>query len=293
VRPASKHARSPQRRASVPQVSVLIPTYSRPMLLERALRSVVGQEAKDHVEIIVGDDGEVSDGVISKFGSRIRHLRNLPRLGLSANVNNLAREAEGEFLAFVMDDDYWLPDFLSKSLSAFREMADLGIVFTNHFFENGHRTVRKCDLPAGRHDDFSVKLLRYNPVPISSSLIRRAVWDEASPLPDTDAFDLVLWARAAEKGYPFFYIEEPLMVYKANPSGLSASRAFRHEVVVALEGLRFSDPAAQALLRRRLRAALYSRAKGNVAEGKLIAAIADLVRLLTVLPRRREDHLAN
>jgi GT2 family glycosyltransferase len=267
------------------RISVLIPTYSRPMLLERALRSVVEQEVKDHVEIVVGDDGEVSDEVISKFESRVRHLRNRPRLGLSANVNNLAREAEGDLLAFVMDDDYWLPDFLSKSLSAFREMPDLGIVFTNHFFENGHRTVRRCDLPAGRHDDFSVKLLRYNPVPISSSLIRREVWEEASPLPDTNAFDFVLWARAAETGYPFFYIDEPLMIYKANPEGLSASRAFRHEVVVALERLRFSDPEAQALLRKRLNAALYSRAKGNAAEGKLIAAIADLGRMLTALPR--------
>lgn len=194
-------------------------------------------------------------------------------------MNNLGLAAEGDFLAFLMDDDYWLPGFLSKSLTAFREMPDLGIVFANHFVENGDRTVRSCEPAAGRHDEFSVKLLRHNPVPISSSLIRREVWTETAPLPETNAFDFVLWARAAEGGHAFFYIDEPLMVYTANPEGLSASRAFRHDVVVALEALRFSDPEARRLLRRRLNAALYSRAKCRVAEGSLIPAFADLARI--------------
>jgi glycosyltransferase involved in cell wall biosynthesis len=255
------------------------------MLLERAIRSVVGQSMNEQIEIVVGDDGNVSDYVVSQFDSRIRHLHNRPRLGLPQNVYNLGREAKGEFLAFLMDDDYWLPGFLSTCLSAFDEMPDLGIVFANHFFENGGRTLRECELSAGRHDDFSVKLLRYNPVPISSSLIRREVWDAATPLPDTNAFDFVLWARAAEQGYPFFYIDEPLMVYTANPEGLSASRAFRHDVVVALETLWFSNPQARSLLRKRRTAALYSRAKGHLADGNLIGAAADVSRMITAWAR--------
>jgi GT2 family glycosyltransferase len=259
-------------------VSVLIPTYSRPALLDRAIQSALGQGHND-LEIIVGDDGNVSDEVVTKNGPAVRHIHNRPRLGLPGNVNSLAKHAEGEFLAFLMDDDYWLPGFLSNALGAFAAAPDLGIVFTNHFFENGVRTKRECPLMAGRHDDFAVKLLRYNPVPISSSLIRRQVWDTVGPLPKTDAFDFVLWGRASESGFPFFYVDEPLMVYKSNPDGLSAKRSFRNQTVVALESLHFSDPEAHALLRRRLDAALYSRAKGRLAEGKPLAAVADLGRL--------------
>jgi glycosyltransferase involved in cell wall biosynthesis len=261
----------------VASVSVLIPTYARPVLLDRALQSVV-QQGQDNIEIIVGDDGNVSDEVIGRYGSRVVHLRNRPRLGLPGNVNRLGREAQGEFLAFLMDDDYWLPEFLSRSLDAF-EKEDVGIVFANHFFENGARTLRDCALPAGRHDYFAVALLRHNPVPISSALIRREVWQCANPLPETNAFDFVLWARAAESGHSFFYIDEPLMVYTSNPEGLSASRAFRHETVVALESLQFTDREAQALHRKRLNKALYSRAKAYGATGRPWAALADLRRL--------------
>jgi GT2 family glycosyltransferase len=231
------------------------------------------------MEIIVGDDGAVSEKVVASFGPSIRHVRNRPRLGLARNVNNLARLAHGDFLAFLMDDDYWLPDFLSKALSVFREIPDLGIVFTNHFFENGDRTLRKCNLAPGRHDRFSVKLLQHNPVPISASLIRRDLWDDVSPLPETAAFDFVLWGRAAERGYPFFYIDEPLMVYRSSPHGFSASRAFRHDVVVALDSISFSEPEAQTLLSKRLNLALYTRAKGHLAGGNLLAAGVDLARL--------------
>jgi GT2 family glycosyltransferase len=255
------------------------------MMLERALQSVVGQSGRQEVEVIVGDDGNVSDSVISQFQVEVRHLHNHPRLGLARNVDNLGREAKGELLAFLMDDDYWLPDFLSRCLTAFEKMPDLGIVFTNHFFENGGRSLRTCELRPGRHDDFSVKLLWYNPVPISSSLIRREVWEAATPLPDTNAFDFVIWARAAEQGCAFFYVDEPLMVYAANPEGLSASRAFRNDVVVALETLRFSDPQAQSLLRKRRAAALYARAKGRLADGKVIGATADVARMVATWAR--------
>ncbi len=262
----------------MPRVSVLIPTYRRPTLLKRALQSVIQQG--EEVEIIVGDNGGANEEVIAGFGPEIRHLRNPPATGLPGNVHRLANEATGELYAFLMDDDYWLPGFLSKSITAFTRFPDLGIAFTNHFFENGARTLRECSLPPGRHDDFAIKLLSFNPVPLSASMIRRTVWDSVAPLPNTSAFDFVIWARAAEQGASFYYIDEPLMVYKSNPSGLSASRVFRDDVVTALEAIRFSDPEAQGLLERRLSAALYARAKGRLATGRIAGAIMDGGRLI-------------
>jgi GT2 family glycosyltransferase len=229
--------------------------------------------------VIVGDDGDVSDETLAKFGPKVRHLHNRPRLGLPRNVSNLAQHARGQFLTFLMDDDYWLPGFLSRSLSAFREMPDLGVVFTNHFFENGQRRLRQCHLAPGRHENFAVKLLQLNPVPISGAVIRRSVWESVRPLPETQAFDFVLWARAADKGWSFFYVDEPLMVYRSSSEGLSASRAFRHEVVVALDALSFHDPEGQALLWTRLNKALYSRAKANLVSGRPDLAAADMIRL--------------
>jgi hypothetical protein len=173
-----------------------------------------------------------------------------------------------------MDDDYWLPGFLAEAVEPFEAMPDLGIVFANHFFESEARRLRRCALPPGRHDDFAVELLRQNPVPISASLIRRELWLEISPLPATQAFDFVMWGRAAERGAPFFYVDKPLMVYTSNPEGLSASRAFRNEVVVALEALQFSDPEARKLLRKKLIAARYSRAKGRLPGRRLLAALS-------------------
>jgi glycosyltransferase involved in cell wall biosynthesis len=118
----------------LPLVSVCIPTYKRPNLLELALRSVLAQDY-EAVEIIVGDDSpdanaeRVIDDVRSTSQFSMRYHRNVPKLGQNANVNRLFQEAQGEYLVLLHDDDLLLPGAIRNLISPVLADANIQVVF--------------------------------------------------------------------------------------------------------------------------------------------------------------------
>jgi glycosyltransferase involved in cell wall biosynthesis len=94
--------------------SVILPTRNRPDQLERALKSVLAQTVTDF-ELLVGDDSDFHDpsNHVEHIDSRVRHFRNGIPLGASNNRNSLVRQARGELVAFLDDDDWWEPNFLA------------------------------------------------------------------------------------------------------------------------------------------------------------------------------------
>ena len=95
--------------APKPKVSVIVPTCDRPALLRQALASIRALEAPDLTfEILVGDNGSDREtpAVAEEFGAV--YLKALTR-GPSAARNVGLRAATGHFVAFLDDDDVWLP----------------------------------------------------------------------------------------------------------------------------------------------------------------------------------------
>lgn len=105
----------------MPKVSVVIPTCNRPELLKRAVRSVLAQTFQDF-EIIVVDDGmkERAETALRQFHDpRIKYFRNETSLGGGGTRNRGIDEARGEYIAFLDDDDEWMPEKLDKQIRAF------------------------------------------------------------------------------------------------------------------------------------------------------------------------------
>jgi len=98
-----------------PLVSVCVPTYKRPALLELALGSICAQGYAP-LEIVVGDDSPddaaaaVIERVLRATTIPIRYQRHSPRLGQSRNVDDLFRRANGRYVVLLHDDDLLLPD---------------------------------------------------------------------------------------------------------------------------------------------------------------------------------------
>src|SRR5438876_10295673 len=91
-------------------VSVVVPTRDRPRLLREALASIRAVEGGDlRLEILVADNGTDHETrlVAEEFGARWLRAE---RPGASATRNVGLREATGEFIAFLDDDDVWLSD---------------------------------------------------------------------------------------------------------------------------------------------------------------------------------------
>ena len=95
-----------------PAVSVVIPTYRRPHLVARAIHSVLRQTLQDF-EIIVVDDASAdnTEEIVRGLGdARVRYVRHPRNRGLPASRNTGIEEARGRYIAFLDDDDEWLPD---------------------------------------------------------------------------------------------------------------------------------------------------------------------------------------
>ncbi|WP_052711223.1 glycosyltransferase family A protein [Pseudofrankia sp. DC12] len=96
-------------------ISVIIPTADRPGYLDRALRSLDRQSLRDFEVIVVADGGTPPEQVIDAWRGRLAiTLLEVPqRRGVSHARNLGAASASGDLLAFLDDDDVFLPDHLA------------------------------------------------------------------------------------------------------------------------------------------------------------------------------------
>jgi len=104
-------------------VSVVIPTRDRPSLLVRAVESARSQTFR-HIEVIVVLDGPQPEALraIEQIGDpRIRACTLPESVGLASALNAGVREARGQWVAPLDDDDVWLPTKLAVQLETARE----------------------------------------------------------------------------------------------------------------------------------------------------------------------------
>jgi glycosyltransferase involved in cell wall biosynthesis len=110
---------------TVPEVSVILPTFNRRRYLELAIESVFAQTCTDW-EMVIADDGSsgaTADYLRSITTSRVRTIW-LQHSGNPSRVRNAAiGAARGRYLAFLDSDDTWAPAKLEKQLSALRDSA--------------------------------------------------------------------------------------------------------------------------------------------------------------------------
>jgi len=99
-----------------PFFSIIIPTFKRPLLLARAIRSVLAQTCGDFECIVVDDGGDPeTERTIDRFGDkRFVFLRHGSTQGTAAAYNTGIEAARGNLISILDDDDEYLPDFLEK-----------------------------------------------------------------------------------------------------------------------------------------------------------------------------------
>jgi glycosyltransferase involved in cell wall biosynthesis len=105
--------------AAMPAVSVVIPTIGRPALLLRAVASVLGQTMAD-LELIVVVDGMDAASLAALDGvgdARLTVIANAVSRGAAGARNMGAGLARGAWLAFLDDDDVWLPEKLARQMA--------------------------------------------------------------------------------------------------------------------------------------------------------------------------------
>jgi len=213
----------------MPKVSVIIPTYNRATLLEKAVQSVLYQTYNDF-EIIVCDDASTDNTpqIINKFkDKRIRFTRYEQNKGVIKLRNAAITISNGDYIAFLDDDDEWLPTKLEEQIAVLQESTDkLGAVYTGAYsIDMKLNKVKEVSYPTLRGNVLRGLLLN-NFITTSSMVIKNLCFEEVG-LFDPEyksASDFDMWIRIAEK-FDFDYIPKPLVNYRISPISISNNYA--------------------------------------------------------------------
>jgi glycosyltransferase involved in cell wall biosynthesis len=125
-----------------PFFSVIIPTRNRSKLLKESINSVLSQTFKDF-EVIAVDDHSIDDteDVVNSFQDpRVKYIINDRKSGGAGARNAGIFKAKGNWVAFLDDDDVWLPQKLELKFWKIKELDELvGLIyagFARYDFDN-------------------------------------------------------------------------------------------------------------------------------------------------------------
>lgn len=202
-------------------VTAIITTHNRLLLLKRAIDSVFAQ-TYSNIELIVVDDAS-TDGTseyCTQLPLRYIFISKEESKGGNYARNQGIRAAKGKYVAFLDDDDYWLPSKIEKQV-ALIESKDCELVHCGRRLEivgkDGKTTYRSI-LPTPLHGgDMHRRVLWTICTTTTNMLIKRQA------LLDIELFDenLRFWQeyeltiRMAQRK-PFCFVNEPLSVYRVD-----------------------------------------------------------------------------
>lgn len=206
-----------------PLFTVVIPTYNRPEYLRQAIESVLDQTFKNF-ELIVVDDApdEAARQVVQAFGNeRLRYVKNDRASGGAGTRNSGITRANGQWVAFLDDDDLWLPEKLERQAKQIASLdSDVALIYTGHttFSSQSDKTYTFVPKKAGQiYED----LLAWNVINgLYSVAIRRDVLEDLGGLDERFPAlqDLELYVRIA-KVHKVAFIEDPLVRVRNSGSG--------------------------------------------------------------------------
>ncbi|HKP53259.1 MAG TPA: glycosyltransferase [Chloroflexia bacterium] len=207
-----------------PCVSVIIPAYNQGPMLAHAIESALAQ-TYPHVEIIVVNDGStdpITRQTTQAYADRIKYIER-ENGGVAAARNTGLESATGELIAWLDQDDRWLPHKLQMEVDALQAHPQVALAHSSYYLidADGCRT-GVARLPE-RQWYALPDLLVEGSVCASSVLVRRDVLAKVGPLDPSLAGsdDWDLWLRIAALGYPFLCLGEPLVEYRVHTTNAS------------------------------------------------------------------------
>jgi glycosyltransferase involved in cell wall biosynthesis len=206
----------------MPRISVIITTKNRAEQLKNAINSVMLQTFTDF-ELIVVDDGSTdsTQKLMDKYRDpRVRYFKRKRSRGIQAIAKNKGtKEAKGDFIAYLDDDNTYRPDHLSVLYKVLESRPDCVVSY-------GDRWIHTPDGKEGIgvFNDFSPSLLmHHNYIDTSDALIRREAldyvggWDERFKRMS----DWNLFLRMSKAGYKMVHIAQILTDYYLGKDNLS------------------------------------------------------------------------
>ena len=204
-------------------VRIHLLTYKRPKLLERALKSLLGQTLQDWTCELHNDaPDDPSPGELCQTinDSRLRYVPHERNLGPTASFNLLFKDASEPYLSLLEDDNWWEPDFLEEMVSTLERFPDVDVAWCNQncwrekadgTWTDLHRTVWQVE------GDNEPRLIFWpQPYQISGalhsngSMLLRSRHAAKYRIPDETPFDIIEHVRERTFSYPILFVPRAL-----------------------------------------------------------------------------------
>ncbi len=215
----------------MPRVSIILNIRNGAAFLREALDTVMAQTFADW-ELIAWDDRSSDDSasIVAEYADpRIRYFLSPEETPLGKARDFAMRQARGEWLAFLDQDDVWLPRKLEKQMAL--AAAGVGIIYGRAvLFDSRRGNLRDYDyahefqpLPEG---DIFAQLFRHACfIAMSSAMLRRSAVEELGGIPESIQVvpDYYLYVALARR-YRARAVQEVVCRYRLHSGSMTGSR---------------------------------------------------------------------
>jgi len=208
-----------------PLVSVVIATHNRAGLLQQALDSVYAQEGvgeQFEMEVIVVDDAssDATPEVVRRYPG-VRYIRLAKNRGPCAGRNVGIKESAGAYVAFLDDDDLWLPYKLRVQVPVLQAHPETGVVYSQQIVSFGNQVSVWPDSRRAPSGFVFRTMLMYGFTSVDSVVVRREAFEKAGYFDESvrewDDYDM--WLRLAFY-FPFTFVPGPVAIYRLSRQGI-------------------------------------------------------------------------
>lgn len=215
-----------ERNRSKPAVAIIMRTKNRPLLLERAIKSTMGQSYANFILVIVNDGGDPKpiEKLISKYKINFKNVpalvNNKESIGHGGACNVGLHNSDSKYIVMFDDDDTWHKDFLKTTVGYLESTDSFGVVTASEVvFESIDKNdnikfLKKQPFLPDVKEINLFSMLGSNQFPNLAFVYRREALkkvgeydNDASPQEDWD-FNIRFLAN-----YDIHFINEPLVYY--------------------------------------------------------------------------------
>jgi glycosyltransferase involved in cell wall biosynthesis len=234
---------TPDKPQIEPLVSVIMPCYKMGRYIGEALEAI-GEQTYKNWEVIAVDDCGPEDGtreIVEDFAKRFSNHRVVfhqhdTNQGVSAARNSAIALAQGELLAFLDPDDFWLVEHLANGISAFKNEPNVGATVSPviAFWDDASRPEVFWSLDGWVRNWFPESLGAFNFIQPSGVMVRKKFVKQVGGFCMDKTLqhieDYELWVRLVMLGVNFKILDAPTCRYRRHVGAASSNLDFTNKL---------------------------------------------------------------
>ncbi|MBK9990052.1 MAG: glycosyltransferase [Verrucomicrobia bacterium] len=205
-------------------IRIYVVTFRRPILLRRALKSLIAQTFRDWVAEVVNDDPADTQpsAIIAEFHDpRIQLSTSTVKRGGTGNFNYAFRSVQEPFASILEDDNWWEPSFLERMQAELLAHSNVSFACANEciweetaqgVWSNTSQTIWPAS-DSVRLAPRSIEAALQRPLLCNSALLFRTQKSEAWQTPASIPIDVTEHFRERVVPHPLLLLHQPLVNY--------------------------------------------------------------------------------